>query len=50
MTGDIGVESWQKRARRKTTISKNKFGVDARIVTGDMGGQAAATFNDSFWN
>ncbi|CZR65953.1 uncharacterized protein PAC_15853 [Phialocephala subalpina] len=49
MTGDIGVESWQRRVTRRTIIAKNKFGGDVRIVTGDMGGKAAATFNESFW-
>lgn len=50
MTGDIGMESWQKRATRKTTIVKNRFEGDVRIMTGDMGKEAAATFNESFWN
>jgi hypothetical protein len=50
MAGDISVESWQKRATRKTTIARNKFGGDVRVMTGDMGGQAAVDFNMSFWN
>jgi hypothetical protein len=50
MTGNIGVEGWQKMAGRKTTIANNQFGNDVRIITGDMGGEAAKGFNDSFWN
>ncbi|KAF5256312.1 hypothetical protein FOXYS1_13215 [Fusarium oxysporum] len=50
MTGNIGVEDWQKIAGRKTTIANNQFGHDVRIITGDMGGEAARGFNDSFWN
>jgi hypothetical protein len=50
MTGDIGMESWQKRVARKTTIAGNRFGSNAQIVTGDMGGQAAADFNKNFWS
>ncbi|KAJ9419048.1 hypothetical protein FOXG_16109 [Fusarium oxysporum f. sp. lycopersici 4287] len=49
MTGNIGVEGWQKMAGRKTTIANNQFGHDVRIITGDMGGEAARGFNDSFW-
>ncbi|KAI7759181.1 hypothetical protein LZL87_014399 [Fusarium oxysporum] len=49
MTGNIGVEGWQKIAGRKTTIANNQFGHDLRIITGDMGGEAARGFNDSFW-
>ncbi|PCD20348.1 hypothetical protein AU210_016215 [Fusarium oxysporum f. sp. radicis-cucumerinum] len=49
MTGNIGVEAWQKMAGRKTTIANNQFGHDVRIITGDMGGEAARGFNDSFW-
>jgi hypothetical protein len=49
MTGNIGVEGWQKMAGRKTTIANNQFGHDVRIMTGDMGGEAAKGFNDSFW-
>uniref|UniRef100_A0A8H7TTP1 Uncharacterized protein n=1 Tax=Bionectria ochroleuca TaxID=29856 RepID=A0A8H7TTP1_BIOOC len=49
MTGNIGLECWQKMAGRKTTIANNQFGNDVRIITGDMGGEAAKGFNDSFW-
>jgi hypothetical protein len=49
MTGDIGVETWRKKATRKVTIARNRFGGDVQIVTGDMGGQAAANFNENFW-
>jgi hypothetical protein len=37
MTGDIGVEAWQKKATRKVNIVRNKFGGDVRITTGNMG-------------
>jgi hypothetical protein len=50
MTGSVGVENWCKVAKRKTTIAHNKFGQDVRIMTGDQGGEAAARFNDNFWN
>ena len=49
MTGNIGLESWQKRVTRKTTITRNEFRGDVRIMGGDVGGQAAADFNKSFW-
>ncbi|SCO84730.1 uncharacterized protein FRV6_08857 [Fusarium oxysporum] len=49
MTGNIGVEGWQEMAGRKTTIANNQFGHDVRIITGDMGGEAARDFNNSFW-
>jgi hypothetical protein len=49
MTGNIGVEGWHKMAGRKTTIANNQFGHDVRIITGDMGGEAARGFNESFW-
>lgn len=48
-TGNVGVEAWHKAAARKTTIANNRFGADSRIMTGDLGGEAAARFNDSFW-
>ncbi|KAJ4157885.1 hypothetical protein NW765_017772 [Fusarium oxysporum] len=38
-----------KLGGRKTTIANNQFGHDVRIITGDMGGEAARGFNDSFW-
>jgi hypothetical protein len=50
MTGDIGGERRQARIARKTTIAKNKFGGDVQIMTGNMNGQAAADFNENFWN
>ena len=50
MTGNVGVENWRKTAGRKTTIAKNKFGQEVRIMTGDQGGEAAKGFNESFWN
>ena len=49
MTGDIGVETWRKKVTRKVTIKGNMFGSDIRITTGNMGGQAAANFNENFW-
>ncbi|KAI6777572.1 uncharacterized protein J7T54_002883, partial [Emericellopsis cladophorae] len=49
MTGNIGVEGWQRTAGRKTTIANNQFDRDVQIMTGDMGGEAAKGFNDSFW-
>lgn len=51
MTGDVGVEKWQRAAGRKTTITHNKFGKDAKIMTGNVGGAAAESFfNSGFWN
>jgi hypothetical protein len=50
MTGDVGVEEWQRATRRKTTIAHNRFGKDVRIMTGNVGGEAANSFFDSgFW-
>lgn len=49
MTGDIGIEEWQKVAARKTTIAHNRFGKDARIMTGNQGQAGAAEFNANFW-
>lgn len=50
MTGDIGIEKWQRVANRKTRISDNSFGHNARVLTGDIGGEAAKDFSASFWN
>ncbi|EXM13644.1 hypothetical protein FOTG_17918 [Fusarium oxysporum f. sp. vasinfectum 25433] len=33
----------------RETNAYGKFGHDVRIITGDMGGEAARGFNDSFW-
>ncbi len=49
VTGNIGVKDWRSVAGRKTTIAHNRFGNDVRIMTGDQGGQAAASFNENFW-
>jgi hypothetical protein len=49
MRGNVGIENWRRTAGRKTTIAKNKFGQDVRIMTGDQGGDAAKGFNDNFW-
>ncbi|EXM13233.1 hypothetical protein FOTG_18313 [Fusarium oxysporum f. sp. vasinfectum 25433] len=48
MTGNVGVEGWQKMAGHKTTITNNRFGHDVGIITGDMGGEAARGLNQSF--
>jgi len=48
MTGDISVETWQKRVTQKETIARNRFGGDVQIATSDMGRQAAADFNENF--
>ncbi len=50
MTGDIGMEHSQRVEDRKTRINDNTFGHDSRVFTGDMGGEAAKSFNTSFWN
>ncbi|KAL6691686.1 hypothetical protein J3F84DRAFT_386169 [Trichoderma pleuroticola] len=50
MMGNVGIDNWRKVAGRKTTIAHNKFGGGVRIMTGDQGGQAAAGFNENFWN
>ncbi|OAQ91532.1 hypothetical protein VFPFJ_03272 [Purpureocillium lilacinum] len=50
MTGDIGMDNWQRVSKRKTTIARNRFEGDVRIVTGDIGGESAARFNETFWN
>jgi hypothetical protein len=44
MTGNIGVEGWQRASGRPTTIARNTFGGDVRIMTGDMSAAAAADF------
>jgi len=49
MTGNIGIENWQRVAGRTTTIAHNRFEADVKIMTGDQGGEAAARFNDNFW-
>jgi len=49
MTGNVGMENWQRVSGRKTTIAHNRFEGDARIMTGDQGGEAAARFNENFW-
>jgi hypothetical protein len=44
MTGNIGVENWQRASGRKITIVRNEFKGDVRIMTGDMSESAAADF------
>ncbi|KAH0528693.1 hypothetical protein TsFJ059_003520 [Trichoderma semiorbis] len=50
MTGDIGMEHSQRVENRKTRINDNDFGHNARVVTGNIGGEAAKSFNTSFWH
>jgi len=49
MTGNVGVENWRQASGRKTTIAGNEFQGRVVIMTGDMGGSAAADFNSNFW-
>jgi hypothetical protein len=49
MTGNVGVENWQRVAGRKTTIAHNKFGNETVIITGDVGGEAAKSFYENFF-
>lgn len=49
MTGNVGVESWQKVSRR-TTIAHNKFGDDVRIMAGDVSPEAAKDFISNLWS
>ncbi|KAK3301806.1 uncharacterized protein B0T15DRAFT_578059 [Chaetomium strumarium] len=49
MTGNVGVENWLRVAGRKTSIARNKFEQDVQIMTGDLGGEAAKSFNECFW-
>ena len=49
MTGNVGVENWQRVAGRKTTIAHNKFGNETVIITGDVGGEAAKIFYENFF-
>ncbi|KAI1322069.1 hypothetical protein F5Y16DRAFT_404851 [Xylariaceae sp. FL0255] len=50
MIGNVGVEKWQRVAGRKATIASNRFEKDVKMMIGDLGGQAAADFNQSFWD
>lgn len=47
MTGDVGVGNWQAAAK-VTKIYSNKFGEDVRIITGNVGSEAAAAFISKF--
>ncbi len=49
MTGNVGVDNWQRMARRRTIIAHNQFGNDVSIMTGNQG-EAAMRFNESFWS
>jgi hypothetical protein len=49
MMGNVGVESNYRAAPRTNAITNNEFGQNGKIMTGDMGGAAAASFNDNFW-
>lgn len=48
MTGDVGVENWQKISRL-TEITRNKFGKDTRIMTGNVGQGSGPAFMEHFW-
>lgn len=48
MVGDIGVEKWEKSAGT-SSIRGNVFKSDLRIMAGDVGLEAAASFNENFW-
>ncbi|KAG8676672.1 hypothetical protein FPOAC1_002679 [Fusarium poae] len=49
MTGNVGVESDYRAAPRTNAITNNDFGQDGKVMTGDMGGTAAESFNKNFW-
>ncbi|KAM0501801.1 hypothetical protein ACHAP8_004096 [Fusarium lateritium] len=49
MTGNVGVESSYRAAPRTNAITNNDFGQDGKVMTGDMGGSAAESFNQNFW-
>ncbi|KAM5353837.1 hypothetical protein ACJ41O_000487 [Fusarium nematophilum] len=49
MTGNVGMQSGHQSTPRVNTIADNDFGKDGRIMTGDLGGEAAASFNQAFW-
>jgi hypothetical protein len=48
MMGNIGLEEWRKSAGT-STISGNHFGAGIRIMAGNVGPAAAASFNENFW-
>lgn len=48
MTGDVGVGNWQAISR-VTEVARNKFGKDTRIMTGNVGPEAASSFMENFW-
>ncbi|KAK3934360.1 hypothetical protein QBC46DRAFT_427678 [Diplogelasinospora grovesii] len=47
-TEEFGFGAGMKRLST-TTLRYNRFEKDARIMTGDQGGEAAARFNENFW-
>ncbi|KAL7789092.1 hypothetical protein V8C37DRAFT_386633 [Trichoderma ceciliae] len=50
VAGNIGVESgYVSSFTGHATIHDNKMGADARIITGDVGGQAAVEMMKNFW-
>uniref|UniRef100_A0A4E9EIZ5 NACHT-NTPase and P-loop NTPases N-terminal domain-containing protein n=1 Tax=Gibberella zeae TaxID=5518 RepID=A0A4E9EIZ5_GIBZA len=49
MTGNVGVETNYQAAPRTNAITNNDFGKDGKVMTGDMGGAAAESFNQNFW-
>lgn len=49
MAGNVGEENWRRTVARKTTIKGTRFEKDV-IMMGDLTGQAAASFNENFWN
>ncbi|KAK5993963.1 hypothetical protein PT974_07401 [Cladobotryum mycophilum] len=51
ISGNVGVGSGYKPAfNGRSTVHNNKVGADARIITGDVGGQAAVELLKGFWD
>lgn len=48
MTGDVGVGNWQAISR-VNEVASNRFGKDTRIMTGNVGPEAASAFMENFW-
>ncbi|KAH7003955.1 hypothetical protein EDB82DRAFT_532345 [Fusarium venenatum] len=49
MTGNVGVKSNYRAAPRTNAITNDGFGQDGKVMTGDIGGAAAESFNQNFW-
>ncbi|RGP63045.1 hypothetical protein FSPOR_8845 [Fusarium sporotrichioides] len=49
MTGNVGVGSDYRAAPRTNAITNNKFGQGGKVMTGDLEGAAAESFNENFW-